>query len=65
VEIDVRPVRKLREPGGAQAAFGPVIEALCASEADLTGLRVVCDWIQYKNNFRSASCVWRHGRDYR
>ncbi|HEX8007716.1 MAG TPA: hypothetical protein VF482_14970, partial [Trebonia sp.] len=52
MEIDVRPVRKLRESAGAQAAFGPMIEALCASEADLAGLRVVCDWIQYKNNFR-------------
>jgi hypothetical protein len=54
VEIDVRPVRKLRESAGARAAFGPMIEALCASEADLAGLRVVCDWIQYKNNFRDT-----------
>jgi hypothetical protein len=54
MEIDVRPVRKLRESAGAQAAFGPMIEALCTSEADLTGLRVVCDWIQYKNNFRDT-----------
>jgi hypothetical protein len=54
VEIDVRPVRKLRESAGAQAAFGPMIEALCAAEADLAGLRVVCDWIQYKNNFRDT-----------
>jgi hypothetical protein len=52
MEIDVRAVRKLRESAGARAAFGPMIGALCDSDADLAGLRVVCDWIQYKNNFR-------------
>jgi hypothetical protein len=51
MEIDVRPVRKLRDSAGARAAFGPLIEALAKSDADLTRLRVVCDWIQYKNNF--------------
>jgi hypothetical protein len=52
MEIDVRAVRKLRESAGARAAFGPMIGALCESDADLARLRVVCDWIQYKNNFR-------------
>ena len=28
------------------------MEAVCASAADLSRLRVVCDWIQYKQNFR-------------
>jgi hypothetical protein len=52
MEIDVRAVRKLRESAGTRAAFGPMIGALCESDVDLARLRVVCDWIQYKNNFR-------------
>ena len=35
MEIDVRAVRKLRESSGAQAAFGPMIAALCESDVDL------------------------------
>ena len=30
------------------------MEAVCTSPADLARLRVVCDWIQYKQNFREA-----------
>jgi len=52
VDVDVRPVARLRESPAAQATFGPLIQALCASPADLSRLRVVCDWIQYRNNFR-------------
>ncbi len=52
MDIDVRPVARLRESAAAQATFGPLIQALCASPADLSRLRVVCDWIQYRNNFR-------------
>jgi hypothetical protein len=57
MEIEVRPVRRLRESVGAQAAFAPLIGALAASDADLTRLRVVCDWIQYRNNFRDIAMV--------
>src|SRR5215472_16438848 len=57
MEIDVRADRKLRESSGAQAAFGPMIAALCESDVDLAGMRVVCDWIQYKNNFRDTVMV--------
>src|SRR5260370_39098221 len=52
MQIDVRPVRRLRESAGARGAFGPILEALAGSAADLARLRVVCDWIQYKANFR-------------
>ncbi len=52
MDVNVRPVARLRESPAARAAFGPMIEALCASPADLSRLRVVCDWIQYRNNFR-------------
>src|SRR6266536_2017265 len=55
MRLDVRPVQKLRQSPQAQAAFGPIIEALFASSADLTRLRVVCDWIQYRNNFREPA----------
>ena len=57
VEIDVRAVRRLRDSAEAQGAFGPMVEALCRSDADLAGIRVVCDWIQYKNNFRDTAMV--------
>jgi hypothetical protein len=57
MEIDVRADRKLRESAAAQAAFGPMVEALCGSDADLAQTRVVCDWIQYRNNFRDAAMV--------
>jgi hypothetical protein len=53
MHIDVHPVAKLHGPGAVDvpAALGPVFAALAASEADLTQLRVVCDWIQYRSNF--------------
>ena len=54
MDVDLRPVRKLRESAAARAALGPIIEAVCASPADLSRLRVVCDWIQYRSNFRDA-----------
>ena len=52
MDVDLRPVRKLRESAAARAALGPIIEAVCTSPADLARLRIVCDWIQYKQNFR-------------
>ncbi|HLH82155.1 MAG TPA: hypothetical protein VKV38_02740 [Trebonia sp.] len=59
MEIDVRAVARLRDSAGAQAAFGPMVAALCRSGADLARMRVVCDWIQYKNNFRDTAMVRR------
>jgi len=57
MDIDVRAARRLRESAGARAAIGPLVEALCATDVDLTGLRVVCDWIQYKHNFRDTAMM--------
>ena len=54
MDVDLRPVKKLRESAAARSALGPIIEAVCASPADLSRLRVVCDWIQYRSNFREA-----------
>ena len=54
MDVDLRPVRKLRESAAARSALGPIMEAVCAAPADLAALRVVCDWIQYKQNFRDA-----------
>ena len=54
MDVDLRPVRKLRESAAARSALGPIMEAVCASPGDLARLRVVCDWIQYKQNFREA-----------
>jgi hypothetical protein len=52
MDVDLRPVKKLRESAAARSAIGPITEAVCASSADLSRLRVVCDWIQYRENFR-------------
>jgi hypothetical protein len=53
MRIDVRPVAKLRgdRPLDVAAALGPVLGALSESGLDLATVRVVCDWIQYRNNF--------------
>jgi hypothetical protein len=72
MRIDVRPVSRLRgqDPADLMGALGPVIEALRASDADLSGVRIVCDWIQYRSSFREAAdyrpvlaAGWRPGPD--
>src|SRR6204780_1722736 len=57
MRVDVRPVGRLRgkEPLDVTAALGPVVEALCASEVDLSRVSVVCDWIQYRSSFREVA----------
>ena len=57
MEIDIRAAARLRASAGAQAAVLPLVEALCRSDADLATIRVVCDWIQYKANFREIAMV--------
>jgi hypothetical protein len=57
MEIDIRAVKRLRESAGARAAIAPMVEALSQSDADLSAMRVVCDWIQYKANFRDTVMV--------
>jgi hypothetical protein len=57
VEIDIRAAGRLRGSPAAQAAVRPIVEAICRSDADLSDTRVVCDWIQYKANFRDAAMV--------
>jgi hypothetical protein len=57
MRVDVRPVGRLRGQDAVDvtAALRPVIEALCASEVDLSRLSVVCDWIQYRSSFREVA----------
>src|SRR5438270_10382410 len=52
MDIDLRPEKKLRESAAARSALAPIIEAVCSAPVDLSRLRVVCDWIQYRKNFR-------------
>jgi hypothetical protein len=57
VLIEVRPVRRLRGEKRVDllSSLGPVVEALLADDGvDLAQFRLVCDWIQYKNNFRQT-----------
>jgi hypothetical protein len=51
VRVELRPVSRLGEANAA-AAVGAAIEAAGAGSVDLSRLRLVCDWIQYRNNFR-------------
>jgi hypothetical protein len=53
MQFDVRPVARLRGPSplDVPAALGPLFEALSVTSADLTRLKVVCDWIQYRSSF--------------
>src|SRR6516162_10890551 len=53
VLIDVRPAAKLTgtDPVDVAAALAPVFGALSSAALDLASLRVVCDWIQYRQNF--------------
>ena len=54
--VEVRPVARLRSstPVDLAAALGPVLDGLAADEVDLSRVRIVCDWLQYKNNFRTV-----------
>ena len=54
--VDFRPTSRLRGAKAidAAAAIGPVFEALCEDSVDLAHLRMVCDWIQYRANFRDV-----------
>jgi hypothetical protein len=55
--IELRtPDERLRGPKAVDAApvLAAVLHAARDGSADLSRLRVVCDWIQYKNNFRDA-----------
>jgi hypothetical protein len=54
MRIDVRAVKRLRESVDAPAVFGPIVQTLGSSSADLSRVRVVCDWIQYRQNFREV-----------
>lgn len=53
MQIDVRPVARLRgpDPLDVPGVLGPVFEALTSTAVDLTQVKVVCDWIQYRGNF--------------
>jgi hypothetical protein len=53
MHIDVRPVARLRGPNpvNVPAALEPLFVALSDAPVDPARLRVVCDWIQYRNNF--------------
>ena len=53
--IEMRPVHRLRGEKSIDlsGALAPVLEELAADDSvDLARLRLACDWIQYKHNFR-------------
>jgi len=54
--VDFRPHSRLRakEPFDLTTAVTPVMTALSESALDLSRVRIVCDWIQYKDNFREV-----------
>ncbi|WP_395104253.1 SAM-dependent methyltransferase [Actinomadura sp. SCN-SB] len=54
--VDFRPHARLRgkKPLDIGKAVTPVLEALRDEDADLGRVRVVYDWVQYRNNFRDV-----------
>jgi hypothetical protein len=56
MHIDIRPVGRLRgdSPPDVAAVLGPLLDALRGSDLDLSRVGVVCDWIQYRSNFRDV-----------
>lgn len=54
--VDFRPIGKVRSknPVDPTAALGTVIDALVEESLDLSRVRVVCDWVQYRHNFRDV-----------
>ncbi|WP_432839810.1 hypothetical protein [Dactylosporangium sp. CA-092794] len=54
--LDFRPHGRLRakEPVDLATSLTPVVAALSESTLDLARIRVVCDWIQYRENFREV-----------
>src|SRR5687768_5722156 len=61
VQIDVRATERMRAktPIDLGAILSPVTAAARDSSVDLTRLRIVCDWLQYRQNFRNVVDV-RH-----
>lgn len=54
--VDIRPAARLRGKNAVDltAALAPVFSALVAdADTDLSRLRVIADWVQYKQNFRA------------
>jgi hypothetical protein len=57
MHVDVRPVSRLRgaDRVNVMALLEPVLDALCEDSVDLSRISVVCDWIQYRANFREVA----------
>ena len=52
--VNLRPTDRLRKGNGAvvQSVLGSIMHAVGDESLDLEKLRIVCDWVQYKNSFR-------------
>ena len=55
MQIDVRATERLRAktPVDLGGILSSVIAAVRDSDIDLTRLRIACDWVQYRQNFRN------------
>src|SRR5262245_15214688 len=54
--VDFRPVDRLRgrKPVDLRSGLVPVVDALTDGAEDLEKVRVVADWVQYRENFRDV-----------
>src|ERR1700735_4993721 len=52
--VSLRPTDRLRKGNGeaVQSVLGSILHAVGDESLDLEKLRIVCDWVQYKNSFR-------------
>src|SRR5262245_1238593 len=61
--VEIRPVNRLRGAKAIDVAtpLGGIMRALCEDTVDLSRVRIVCDWIQYRENFRDVVDVRQIG----
>ena len=54
--VDFRPHARLRgpDPLDITTSVAPVVAALSEDSADLSKVRLVCDWVQYRESFRDV-----------
>lgn len=59
MHLDVRPVSRLRgaDRVNVMALLAPVVDTICDDAIDLSRISVICDWVQYRANFREVADI--------
>jgi hypothetical protein len=59
MHLDVGPVSRLRgaDRVNVMALLAPVVDTICDDAIDLSRISVICDWVQYRANFREVADI--------